>query len=303
MRRTDHLGGITAFVTTAQLGSFTAAAERLGLTKSAVSKSVSRLEERLRIKLFHRSTRSLSLTPDGEVFLTSCQSAIDILEQAEIALTSQIAYPSGRLRVDLPAAFGRQHILPALLKIARDYPELSLTVSFSERFVDLIEEGIDLAIRIGELPDSSGLVARRLTVQKLIICASPDYLQSNGKPQSLEELSQHQCIIGFRRNQPISWLFKGVHGETKHYTPPATYEFSDGDAMLAAVLAGCGFAQLPLWMVGKYLKSGELKEVLSAYSGIEVPINALWPKNRQLLPKIRHVVDTLVEMAANGLLD
>ncbi|WP_237388209.1 LysR family transcriptional regulator [Xenorhabdus sp. Sc-CR9] len=303
MRRTDHLGGITAFVTTAQLGSFTAAAERLGLTKSAVSKSVSRLEERLRIKLFHRSTRSLSLTPDGEVFLTSCQSAIDILEQAEIALTSQIAYPSGRLRVDLPAAFGRQHILPALLKIARDYPELSLTVSFSERFVDLIEEGIDLAIRISELPDSSGLVARRLTVQKLIICASPDYLQSNGKPQSLEELSQHQCIIGFRRNQPISWLFKGEHGETKHYTPPATYEFADGDAMLAAVLAGCGFAQLPLWMVGKYLKSGELKEVLSAYSGIEVPINALWPKNRQLLPKIRHVVDTLVEMAANGLLD
>ncbi|MDX7998481.1 LysR family transcriptional regulator [Xenorhabdus sp. Reich] len=303
MRRTDHLGGITAFVTTAQLGSFTAAGERLGLTKSAVGKSVSRLEERLGIKLFQRSTRSLSLTPDGEVFLMSCQNAIDVLEQAEAALTSHIAYPSGRLRVDLPAAFGRQRILPALLEIARDYPELSLTVSFSERFVDLIEEGIDLAIRIGELSDSSGLVARRLTVQKLIICASSDYLQSNGEPIILEELSQHRCIVGFRRNQPISWLFKEKNGEIKRYTPPATYEFADGDAILAATLTGCGFAQLPLWMVGKYLESGELTEVLSEYSGIEIPISALWPKNRQLLPKIRHVVDTLVDMAANGLLD
>ncbi|MBD2786039.1 LysR family transcriptional regulator [Xenorhabdus sp. DI] len=303
MRRTDHFGGITEFVTTAQLGSFTAAAERLGLTKSAVGKSVGRLEDRLGIKLFQRSTRRLSLTPDGKSFLTSCQSAIDILEQAESVLTSHIARPSGRLRIDLPAAFGRQRILPALLKIARDYPDLSLTVSFSERFVDLIEEGIDLAIRIGELSDSSGLVARRLTTQKLVICAAPDYLSARNEPQIPEELNQHQCIVGFRRNQPISWLLKEQSGKIKRYTPPATYEFADGDAMLSAVLAGCGFAQLPLWMVGKHLENGELKEVLQAYSGIETPISALWPQNRQLLPKIRYVVDTLVEMAENGLLD
>ncbi|OTA20126.1 LysR family transcriptional regulator [Xenorhabdus beddingii] len=303
MRRTDHLGGITAFVTTAQLGSFTAAAERLGLTKSAVGKSVGRLENRLGIKLFQRSTRRLSLTPDGEAFLISCQSALDILEQAEAALTSHIPHPAGRLRIDLPAAFGRQRILPVLLQMAGDYPELALTVSFSERFVDLIEEGIDLAIRIGELADSSGLVARKLTTQKLVICASPDYLHSNGEPGTPEELSQHQCVVGFRRNQPISWLLKEKTGETRRYTPPATYEFSDGDAMLSAVLAGCGFAQLPLWMVGSYLESGKLKEVLQGHSGVEIPISALWPKNRQLLPKIRHVVDALVEMAENGLLD
>ncbi|MDC9588941.1 LysR family transcriptional regulator [Xenorhabdus sp. XENO-10] len=303
MRRTDHFGGITAFVTTAQLGSFTAAAERLGLTKSAVGKSVGRLEYRLGLKLFHRSTRSLSLTPDGEAFLISCQSAIDILEQAEVVLTSHIAHPSGRLRIDLPAAFGHQRILPALLKFARDYPELSLTVSFSERFVDLIEEGIDLAIRIGELSDSSGLVARRLTTQKLVICAAPEYLYFNDEPNTPEELSQHQCIVGFRRDQPVSWLLKEKDGKIKRYAPPATYEFADGDAMLVAVLAGCGFAQLPLWMVGKYLKSGELKVVLQEYAGIEIPISALWPQNRQLLPKIRYVVDTLVEMAENGLLD
>ncbi|EON3349738.1 LysR family transcriptional regulator [Yersinia enterocolitica] len=303
MRRTDHLGGITAFVTTAQQGSFTAAAEKLGLTKSAVGKSVGRLEDRLGLKLFQRSTRRLSLTPDGERFFASCQSAIDILEHAEAELTSHICQPSGRLRVDLPAAFGRQRILPILLDITRRYPELALTVTFSERFVDLIEEGIDLVIRIGELADSSGLVARRLTTQKLVICASPDYLLYQGEPVSPGELSQHQCVVGFRRNQPISWLLKESDGQISRFTPPPTHEFGDGDAMLTATLAGGGLSQLPLWLVGKYLESGELKEILPGHSGGEMPISALWPKSRQLLPKIRYVVDTLVKAAEDGLLD
>lgn len=303
MRRTDHLGGITAFVTTAQQGNFTAAAEKLGLTKSAIAKSVSRLEERLGLMLFQRSTRRLSLTPDGERFLASCQSAIDILQQAEAELTSHISKPSGRLRVDLPAAYGRQRILPILLDIHRQYPELMLTVTFSERFVDLIEEGIDLVVRIGELADSSGLVARRLTTQKLVICASPDYLRCRGEPLSPDEISQHQCIVGLRRNQPVSWLLKENGGQISRFTPPPTHEFGDGDAMLAATLAGGGLSQLPLWLVGKYLASGELREVLSGHSGGEMLVSALWPKSRQLLPKIRYVVDTLVKAADNGLLD
>lgn len=303
MRNTDHLGGINAFVTTARHGSFTAAAERLGLTKSAVGKSVGRLEDRLGLKLFQRSTRRLSLTPDGERFLQSCQHAMDILQQAEAELTSHIAHISGRLRVDLPAAFGRQRILPLLLNIARGYPQLALTVTFSERFVDLIEEGIDLVIRIGELADSSGLVARRLTTQKLVICASPEYLLQQGEPIIPEELSQHKCVVGFRRDQPISWLLKDCRGEVNRYVPPATYEFADGDAMLAAVLAGCGLSQLPLWLVGRYLASGELKEVLTGHSGGEMPISVLWPKSRQLLPKIRHIVDALIKAAEDGLLD
>jgi len=303
MRKTDHLGGITAFVTTAQQGSFTAAAERLGLTKSAVGKSVGRLEVRLGLKLFQRSTRRLSLTPEGERFLASCQSAMDILEQAEAELTSHLSQPAGRLRVDLPAAFGRQRILPILLDIGRQYPELSLTVTFSERFVDLIEEGIDLVIRIGELADSSGLVARRLATQKLVICASPDYLRTYGEPQQPEDLTHHQCVLGFRRNQPLAWLLKDNHGQVSRFTPPPTHEFADGDAMLSATLAGCGLSQLPIWLVGKYLATGELQEVLVGHSGGEMPINALWPKSRQMLPKIRYVVDTLIKAAHDGLLD
>ncbi len=303
MRKTDHLGGITAFVTTAQQGSFTAAAERLGLTKSAVGKSVSRLEDRLGLKLFQRSTRRLSLTPDGERFLNSCQNAIDILEQAEVELTSHICQPAGRLRVDLPAAFGRQRILPVLLQITRKYPELALTVTFSERFVDPIEEGIDLVIRIGELADSSGLVARRLTTQKLVICASPDYLFHHGEPVRADDLSEHQCVVGFRRNQPISWLLKDAEGQITRFIRPATHEFADGDAMLIATLAGCGLSQLPIWLVGHYLASGDLQEVLPGHSGGEMPISALWPKSRQLLPKIRYVIDTLIQAAEDGALD
>ncbi|QYK11021.1 LysR family transcriptional regulator [Shewanella mangrovisoli] len=303
MRKNDHMGGINAFVMTAQHGSFTAAAERLGLTKSAVGKSVARLEERLGLSLFQRSTRRLSLTPDGERYLESCLNALEILEQAEAELTSHISRPSGRLRIDLPAAYGRKRILPLLLEMTQQFPELSLTVTFSERFVDLIEEGIDLVVRIGELADSSGLIARRLTSQKLVICASPNYLKRVGAPQKLEDLQQHQCIVGFRRGQPISWLLKQLTGEVARYTPPPTHELSDGDAMLSAVLAGCGLSQLPLWLVGEELCQGNLCEVLEGHSGGEMPIHALWPKNRQMLPKIRHVVDMLIDASQRGVLD
>lgn len=303
MRTHDQLSGITVFVTTAQLGSFTAAAERLGLTKSAVGKSIGRLEERIGVKLFHRSTRRLSLTPDGENFLTSCQQAIEIMQHAGSVLTSHKQRPSGRLRVDLPAAFGRQRILPLLLQVARDYPELSLTVTLSERFVDLVEEGIDLVVRIGELADSSGIVARRLTTQKLVICASPDYVQTYSEPRIPDDLSHHRCVVGLRRNQPVSWLLKEKNGEILRLIPPATYEFSDGDAMLAAILQGCGLSQLPLWLVAPYIEQGKLVEVLHGHSGVEMPISVLWSKNHQMMPKIRYVVDMLVDAAERGLLD
>ncbi|MGZ0800330.1 LysR substrate-binding domain-containing protein [Kluyvera ascorbata] len=303
MRKTDNLGGITAFVTTAQQGSFTAAAELLGLTKSAVGKSVSRLEARLGLTLFLRSTRRLSLMPDGEAFLSRCQQAIDILEQAEAELTAHVIHPAGRLRVDLPSAFGRQRILPILLAITQRYPELSLTVTFSERFVDLIEEGIDLVVRIGELADSSGLVARRLTTQKLVICAAPAYLKAFGEPQCVDALARHRCVVGFRRNQPLSWLIKSADGKITRFTPPPTFEMADGDAMLVATLAGCGLSQLPRWLVAESLASGALVEVLAETAGGEMPISAIWPKNRQMLPKIRYAVDELIKAGLEGRLD
>jgi DNA-binding transcriptional LysR family regulator len=303
MRATDHLGGITAFVATAQAGSFTAAAERIGLTQSAIGKSVARLEQRLGVKLFHRSTRHLSLTPEGEDYLVSCQQVLDALQQAEGLLLSQSRLPSGRFRIDLPSAFGRRRIMPLLVKLHDMFPDLHLTVTFTDRYVDLIDEGIDLSIRIGELADSSGLIGRRLTMQNLIFCASPHYLEQFGTPGTVGQIKSHRCVVGYRRDQPISWLLRGEGAEARRITPPATHEFGDGDVLLAATLEGMGIAQLPMWLVSEHIRDGSLIEILHGHAGGQTPITAIWPRSRNLLPKVRALVDLLVEAGERGELD
>ena len=294
---------IRIFIEIVDSGSLTQAAENLQVHRPAVTKALQLLEQHSGTRLLQRTTRRISLTPDGEAFLSRCQQAIDILEQAEAELTAHVIHTAGRRRVDLPSAFGRQRILPILLAITQRYPELSLTVTFSERFVDLIEEGIDLVVRIGELADSSGLVARRLTTQKLVICAAPAYLKAFGEPQCVDALARHRCVVGFRRNQPLSWLIKSADGKITRFTPPPTFEMADGDAMLAATLAGCGLSQLPRWLVAESLASGALVEVLAETAGGEMPISAIWPKNRQMLPKIRYAVDALIKAGLEGRLD
>jgi len=300
MTKKDNFNGLYSFVTTAQLGSFTAAAERLGLTKSAVAKSVSRLEQKLGLKLLHRSTRRLSLTADGEFYLSRCREALNIMEHAESVLTQHIESPSGRLRVDLPAAFGRKLIMPLLLEISERHPSLSLSITFSERFVDLIEDGIDFVVRIGELKDSSELIVRSLTTQKLVICAAPTYLARHGNPKTIEDVQQHKCVLGFRHEQAVVWRLKEPDGSTRLYTPPVGHEYGDGDAILEATLAGQGLSQLPRWLIEDHLSRGELIEVLTQHAGYEVPIYLLWPKSSHLLPKTRYTVDFLLQEARKG---
>lgn len=303
MRKDDHFSGITAFVCTAQHKTFTAAAERLNLTKSAVAKSVSRLEERLGVKLLHRSTRQLTLTPEGEAYLKSCLDILGQLECAEALLQAKVDKPSGKLRIDLPAAFGRKKVLPLLLAMSAQYPELSLAVTFNERFVDIVEEGLDVVVRIGELQESSGLVARHLTVQKMVMCAAPDYVARRGVPSSFDDLKNHDCVVSLKQNQPLSWVVKNCDGETVRFKPPATHEFSDGDAIREAVIAGCGISQLPLWLIRDDLQAGRLQEVLPGHCAGSSPIHAVWPKNRHLLPKVRFVIDELVDFAQQGQFD
>jgi DNA-binding transcriptional LysR family regulator len=298
----DQLNGIMTFVEVARAGTFTAAAERLGITKSAVGKSVLRLEERLGVKLFHRTTRRLSLTIDGEAYFARCERAMNEIGEAEAALKSQQTSPKGRIRVDMPAAYGRRILLPIFLNMAKRYAGLELTLTFNDRFVDAVEEGIDLLVRIGELADSSGLVARPLTTQRLTVCAAPEYLAQRGTPATINDLANHHCIVGFRRDQVKTWILL-QDGIAHRYAPPATHEFGDGDAMLAATLAGCGLSQLPMWLARGHLERGELVEVLAEHSGGEMPIHAIWPRNRHLLPKVRAVVDELVQQAEQGSLD
>ena len=297
------LSGVLIFVTAARTGSFTRAADRLGITKSAVGKSIAKLEERLGCKLFHRTTRSSGLTVDGEAYFASCSAAVDEILAAEASLTSHQQTPSGRLRVDLPAAYGRSVVLPVLLEVLDANPDLKLTVTFSDAVIDLIEEGIDLSIRFGTLKDSSGLVARRLTVQKQIICASPGYLAKHGCPESVEDLQNHSCIVGFRRGQRMSWSVQNANGELTRITPPGTHEVGDGDAIVSMTVAGHGICQIPNSLVRDHLEAGRLVQVLEKYSTADVAIHAVWPQTRHLLPKVRRVVDELVLRAERGALD
>ena len=277
MPSTDPLNGIIVFVTAVRARSFTVAAERLGISKSAVGKSVARLEDRLDAKLFYRTTRKLSLTADGEAFYQTCSEAIEEILAAEGALAARDTAPTGRMRIDMPAAFGRRILLPVLLDIARPHSALHLTLSFSDRIIDPVAEGIDLVVRFGEVADQAGLVMRKLTSQRLCICGSPAYLAAQGVPKDLVEVSQHRCIVNLRRDTPFCWrvLENGVPGRI---TPPATHKVGDGDAIVGLTLAGFGLSQMPMSLVSRYLASGELISVLQSFSQVMVPIHVLWPQ-------------------------
>ncbi|WP_369991861.1 LysR family transcriptional regulator [Pseudomonas xanthosomatis] len=303
MQNEPGLSGVAIFVAAARAGSFTLAAERLGITKSAVGKSIAKLEERLGCKLFHRTTRSLGLTVDGAAYFASCSVALDEIAAAEAFLTSHQQTPSGRLRIDLPAAYGRSVVLPVLLEIIDVNPDLKLTITFTDHVIDPIEEGVDLTIRFGSLKDSSGLVARRLTVQKQIMCASPRYLEKHGCPESLDDLQNHSCIVNFRRGQRLSWTVLDSEGQVTRITPPGTHEVGDGDAIVAIAVAGQGICQMPSSLVREHLDNGSLVPVLEQYSPGDVEIHAVWPQTRHLLPKVRRVVDELVSRAERGALD
>jgi len=299
MLRIDRLSGVVTFVEAARAGSFTAASERLGISKSAVGKSIARLEERLGTKLFHRTTRRSRLTLEGESYLASCASALDEIAAAETALDAGRFTPRGRLRIDMPGAFGRRVLVPILAEIARAEPGLQFAMSFTDRFVDLVEEGIGLAIRIGDLEDSSGLVVRKLVEQTRVICASRQYLDTRGTPMSIEDLRTHDGIVALRRETSIAWLIADRDGTLVHLAPRQTHEIGDAEAMLTATLAGCGLVQLPMWMVREHLKSGALVAVLTEFATPKVNVHAVWPRTRHLAPKVRHVVDALVVRAVD----
>jgi DNA-binding transcriptional LysR family regulator len=297
MSQENRFDGIVEFTETARTGSFTAAASTLGITASAVGKSVTRLEARLGTKLIHRTTRSLTLTNEGERFLASCVHILEELDGAETSLATGRNIPVGRVRIDLPAAFGRRHVLPVLIDLSTRYPRLDLSVMFSERTVDIIAEGTDLSVRIGELRDDAGLAARRLGTQQLLICASPSYLARQGEPLEPEELMQRDCITGWRGAQPTRWLLRTADGRSVAQDIHVRHEFSDGEAMVEAVLAGCGLCQLPTWLISDHLQSGALVPVLKKYAGGEMPIHAVWPQSRYMKPKLRVLIDALASAA------
>lgn len=217
-----------------------------------------------------------------------------MLEETEQSFASGKQSPSGRVRIDLPAAFGRRHVLPILLELAGKHPQLDLSVSFNERKVDLIEANIDLVVRIGALEDQADLVARRLGEQQLVICGAPAYLARRGVPLTPDELSRHDCIIDWRSGHRHSWLLRNGAGKMEDYDIPVRYEMGDGEAVRAAALAGLGLVQVPTWLVREQLDAGALVCVLHDQSGGEMPINVIWARSQHMPLKVRIVVDALL---------
>ncbi len=302
MVQIDHLAGVQAFVEAARYLNFTEAARALGVTKSAIGKSVSRLEARLGTKLIHRSTRRLVLTADGEAYLAVARRALEEISAAETFLSSGNRDVAGRLRVDAPAAWGRAVLLPVLVGIVREHPGLHLSLSFTDRIIDPIEERVDLVIRFGETPDTTGLITRKLAEQRAPIVAAPSYLASRGMPATPDDLNHHDCITGVRHDVPIGYRIARGSGPTERLHIVPTHEIGDGSAVVEAAIAGLGIAQMPFSLVSQALADGRLIEVLPDYGTAPVGIYALWPETRHLLARVRYVVDVLSEKGQQGAL-
>jgi DNA-binding transcriptional LysR family regulator len=293
----ESFRSIVHFVTAANAQSFTDAAEQLGISKSAIGKSISLLEQNLGTVLFHRTTRKITLTTEGEAYLASCLIALETLQVAENALRSKLTEPSGTLRIDMPAAFGRSVMMPILLNIAERFPHLKLTITFNDKVIDPLDIGFDLAIRFGAVKDSTDLVAKKLNEQHLVLCASPDYLARYGTPQSADDLRVHRCIMAWRGGRPLSWRIKDLQGDDFRFSPDAFHQISDGDAMVDACVYGAGIIQFPEFLLRPYIKRGELVVILPELEPSPTELSIIWPRSRYLLPSVRFIVDELIRLS------
>ncbi|NPT44016.1 LysR family transcriptional regulator [Paraburkholderia sp. 1N] len=290
----DILDGVTTFVRVVETGSFALAAERMNLTRSAVGKVIVRLEKRLGVRLLNRTTRSQSLTEDGQAYYDRCVRALAELEAAEADLDSGRREPKGRLRVSVPQAFGHHCVAPVLLGLARRHPQLKVDISISDRFVDVVEEGFDLVVRIGPLPDSASLAARRLGVQYASIGAAPSYLAQRGKPRNVNELRGHTIIAYMRAGAAQPWDVVDVDGQIRRAQVEPQLGFDDMQGIVDAAIAGFGLAWLPSWLLARYAATGQLVSVMENCFRPSQEIHVVWPKSRYLALKTRCAIDALV---------
>lgn len=290
----DTLKDIPVFVAAVEAGSFAQAAIRLHLSRSAVGKSIARLEQRLGVRLFQRTTRSQRLTDSGALFYERSLRALEEIRGAESLLETGKQQVSGRLRVAVPVLFGRQCVAPLLIELAQEHPGLELEMSFSDRVVDLVEEGFDMAVRNGTLQDSSVLVARRLGEHRMVLCAAPDYLQKKGQPQRVNDLPQHTAINYLRAGRVLSWQLMDNEGTAHTFTPRSSLNMDDLQAICDAALAGHGIAWLPCWMVSKEIHQGKLVPLLKQAPDVHFDVHAVWQKTPHLPLRVRIAIDTLV---------
>ncbi|MBR0645416.1 LysR family transcriptional regulator [Plastoroseomonas hellenica] len=289
----DRLTSMAVFVKAVDLGSFAAAAAALGLSGPMVGKHVRFLEDRLGMRLLNRTTRRQTLTEFGRAYYERCRVVLAEAEAADALAADQLAEPRGRLRVTMPVLFGRRCVAPVLLDLARRHPALELDLSFSDRVADLAEDGCDLAIRTGALEDRAGVMARRVARQRMIVCASPAYLDRHGRPRRVEDLAAHQAILYSRSGRPGPWLFPRDGEPPAAVTPVSRFRLDDLDAIADAAAAGMGLAWLPSWLVRDRIQAGALVPLLPDQPEFLYDGHALWPQTPHLPLKVRVAIDAL----------
>ena len=294
----DKLGEMTMFTRTVDEGSFSAAARALKLTPSAVSKQVSRLEDRLGARLLNRTTRRLSLTEEGRAFRARCVQILAEIEEAETAVTELHAAPRGTLRVAAAVAFFNHQVMPLLPEFLERYPEVHFDLVMTDREVDMVDERIDAAIRFGR-PRELTLIARELAVSRRVICASPAYLARHGTPQTPSDLARHNCLTLSTRPEFNVWEF-GERPED-HLRVTGNVELNQADALYDACLAGIGLARVAGYLVEEDIKAGRLVPVLTEQLKESSTLYVVYPHRRHLSPKVRAFVDFLVAKFSSAL--
>lgn len=291
---TDRLTGVSAFVQAVEAGSFALAAQRLHLTRSAVGKSIARLEERLGTRLFQRTTRRQTLTADGQSFYDHCARALAELDAGEAALNAARLSPQGRLHVSAPVLFGRRCVAPLLLELASRHPTLELQITFTDRVIDLVDENVDLVVRSGTLRDvPADLVARKLGEQAMTLCASPDYLARHGTPRTVAELEGHHGVLYASGRRDITWPLADETGNIRGLTMKHRLRFDDLETIVTAVKAGAGIARLPCWLIADDVRAGSLVHLLADTLGPRIDLHLAWRRTRHLPTRVRIAIDLL----------
>lgn len=293
----DHISRIAVFLAVVRAGSFAGAAQKLGITSSAVSKQVQNLEQDLQVKLLNRTTRNVSATEEGTLYFERAARALDDLKEAEDALNELKSRPRGSLKISLPQALGIKYFATAIASFAAQYPEVDLDVNLQDRFVDLAGEGYDLAVRIGSLGDTS-LIARKIARCPFVLCASRSYLQTRGTPQKPADLRHHN-VLAFTGNVGLhEWRYTDAAGQSGQVPLNGNFKSDSGEILCSAALEGVGIVMLPIFYIAEHLHTGALEEVLPAFeTAPKREIYAVFQPSRFQSTRLRLFVDHLVDTA------
>ena len=292
----DRLDAMQLFVRVAELGSFAGAAQQLGVARSVVTRQIAGLEAHLGVKLMARSTRRLTLTPAGTAYQEKCRVILNLVEAAEIGVAEERQTPRGNIRISLPLSFGLMRLAPLLLDFSQRYPEVALDMDYSDRRVNLIEEGIDLSIRVTRRLDA-GDVARRIGTSRMLVLASPDYLSRHGQPAHPAELAHHVCLGYTNAGAATTWQFV-VDGQLENFPIRSRINANNGDVLTEAAAQGLGIACQPDFIAGSFIAAGRVVEILVDYPGPELGIYAMLPSNRHIPHRVRVLMDFLAARLA-----